>query len=281
MLIFENSWRYHSPGPIPNEVYQEFHALISKMARGQQNVLEQFKSVFASAAGQTSSWSSSASWADSDLQSYMSNSSDNAPVFIEAFYDGLELVKKDFGIPGPDLPYINGILDKHDAGYRIEPPNLRTADGELAPMQAPVIPQTFDDQAKEIIQKSLHEANRLLNEKRERPAVQELLWLLETISTAFQGMTIEDSESIGGKYFNQIIPELRKANRGKAIEQILRWVETLHGYLSAPKGGKVRHGADLKEGVANSAAEATLYYDLTLSYIKYLISEYDRLARNS
>lgn len=281
MLVFDSSWRFVSIGPIAAEVNDEFHTLISRVATGRQDVIEEFKSKYASAAGRSYSRSSSASWADSDLQSYMADASANAPLFIEAFYDGMEAVKKNFNLPVPDVAYINLLLAKHKSGFQIELPRLYAVNGDIAPMQAPSIPKSFDDEAKEIIQKSLYEANRLLTEKRERQAVQELLWLLETITTAFQGMTSENNETIGGNYFNRIIPELRRVNKGKATEHILKWIENLHGYLSAPKGGQVRHGADLKEGVVTSSAEATLYYDLTLSYIKYIISEYDRLSKHA
>jgi hypothetical protein len=50
----------------------------------------------------------------------------------------------------------------------------------------------------------------------------------------------------------------------------------LHGYLSAPKGGGVRHGADLKAGVAMQANEARLFCNLIRSYIDFPLAEYDR-----
>lgn len=277
MLEFEKSWRFNSPGAISDKVYWEFHGLISMMAGGKQSILETFKIRYAAAARSPYSKSSDASWADSDLQSYMGDAAKNAPVFIEAFYDGLEAVRDK--VPVPAVADINRILATHHAGYEIVPPYLYTMDGEIAPMQAPIIPLSFDDQAKEIIEKSLNQADSLLKDKQARPAVQELLWLLETITTAFEGLTTENSETIGGKYFNKIIPELRKVSKGSATDQILGWIQTLHGYLSAPKGGRMRHGADLKDGVVTSSAEARLYYNLTLSYIDYLMSEYDRLSK--
>jgi hypothetical protein len=52
----------------------------------------------------------------------------------------------------------------------------------------------------------------------------------------------------------------------------------MHGYLSAPAGGGVRHGRDLKTGINMSSNEATLYCNLITSYIKFLLAEYDKLA---
>src|SRR5713226_8636931 len=95
MLKFNGAWRFHPPASVDNQVVNEFSDLIGKIAaQGDlQPVLEHFKSYFASAAGTTSSWSSNASWAETDLHHYMSEAAGNAPVFIAAFYDACESLK--------------------------------------------------------------------------------------------------------------------------------------------------------------------------------------------
>lgn len=55
----------------------------------------------------------------------------------------------------------------------------------------------------------------------------------------------------------------------------------LHGYLSSPTGGGVRHGVDLNEGVALELNEARLCCNLIKSYIGYLIAEHERLGGSS
>ena len=100
---------------------------------------------------------------------------------------------------------------------------------------------------------------------------------METISTAFQGLDI-GSATVQGKYFNKIADDLRKHHRGKALEQVLNWVTTLHGYLSSPTGGGIRHGIDLKAGVATQQHEARLFCNLIRSYISFLIAEHERLS---
>jgi hypothetical protein len=52
----------------------------------------------------------------------------------------------------------------------------------------------------------------------------------------------------------------------------------LHGFLSSPTGGGVRHGVDLNEGVAVKLNEARLYCNLIRSYISFLISEHERVT---
>ena len=278
MLKFNNSWRFDSPGKIPAPVAHDFSEIIARIARSEQKILEHFKSYFASASGRTSSWSSSSSWADSDLQNYMDQASDNAPLFIEAFYDACEDLKKsDEDLPVPEFHLINRILAKHHAKYHIDPPNLIALGSDHISTPPPEIPLSLDEKAQETIQTSFSESQRLLSEGRYKQAVQEVLWLLETVSTAFQGIGVDKKSSIEGKYFNKIIGDLRRNNQGTALEQIIGWITKLYGYLSAPSGGGIRHGMDLKEGVATSPNEARLYCNLIISYVSFLLSEYERL----
>lgn len=60
---------------------------------------------------------------------------------------------------------------------------------------------------------------------------------------------------------------------------MLSWIATLHGYLSSPTGGGVRHGRDLKKGIDLGENEATLYTNLIQSYVYFLMGEHARLTR--
>jgi hypothetical protein len=52
----------------------------------------------------------------------------------------------------------------------------------------------------------------------------------------------------------------------------------MHGYLSSPTGGGVRHGIDLAGGVDLDPSAARLFCNLTRSYISFLIMEHESLA---
>ncbi len=82
MLNFEGAWRFDSPGPIPDDVSNAFFELIGRIATpdNRKAILEHFKDYFASAAGSSSSYSSSTSWAESDLLGYMGHAASNAPL---------------------------------------------------------------------------------------------------------------------------------------------------------------------------------------------------------
>src|SRR4029077_14664386 len=104
--------------------------------------------------------------------------------------------------------------------------------------------------------------SRLVNTGRR---VKQFFWLLETVSTIFQGVTVGEG-TVQGKYFNKIAEDLRRRQRGSAFDQMLVWATALHGYLSSPTGGGVRHGADLKAGLVMQENDARLYCNLIRSY---------------
>jgi hypothetical protein len=280
MLKFNGAWRFDTPGRIADGVSADFSVLIGKIAAqgSQQATLEHFKSFFAAAAGSTSSWSSSASWAESDLDGYMSDAAANAPLFIEAFYEACETLRRahpDYAVP--DVGLINRVLANRNAGYYIQPPDLLSQNAQ-APIPVPDEPLSLDQQAQELIQQSLRQSEQLLAEGRDRQAIQEVLWLLETVSTAFQGLDT-GAGTVQGKYFNKIADDLRKHHKGKILDQVLAWVTTLHGYLSSPTGGGIRHGTDLKAGIIIQPNEARLFCNLIRSYISYLMFEHARLSK--
>lgn len=108
--------------------------------------------------------------------------------------------------------------------------------------------------------------------------MQEILWLMESVVTAFKGLSTGEA-TIEGKYFNKIVQELRAQKKGQTIEQALSWLSALHGYLSSPTGGGVRHGVDLKSGITIDADEGRLYCNLIRSYVTFLMAEHERMSR--
>jgi hypothetical protein len=279
MLNFDASWRFDSPGPMPPTAVTAFSDLIGKIkipAGDSQTVFESFKHYFASAAGTTSSRSSSASWAESDMQSYIAEAATNAPLFIEAFYDACESLKnRGAGVPGVSI--MNVILKKNDVGYEIRPPDLIATSSDISPVESVQEVVSMDRQAQEVIQNSLSKSEKFLAQNDGLAAVQELLWLMETISTAFQGLATETG-TVQGKYFNKIVGDLRKQSGNTTLKEVLNWITTMHGYLSSPTGGGIRHGADIKNTTKLQPHEARLFCNLIRSYIRFLIDEHARLS---
>ena len=284
MLNFPGAWRFRPPSgyePIPAGVVEDIFDLIKRTAaqdQQYQETLERFKSVFARAGNAVDNWSSSASWAETDLFSFMQDATANAPLFIEAFYDGWEASRND-GLAVPDTDVLNDVLANHGVPFRIEPPDLTPvgADNAAVVIPVPERPPTLAEQAVVVLQRSLERSEELLARGRDREAVQEILFLLESVATAFRGLDTEAGQ-IGGGYFNQIVRELRQAGARPALEQILNWLTTMHGYLSAPAGGGVRHGLDLNRGVEITHSEARLFCNLTRSYLNFFLAEHERLV---
>jgi hypothetical protein len=210
----------------------------------------------------------------------MRKAAENAPLFLEAFYDACDNLRKhnkEYYVP--DLTMLNTICVKHQIGYELQPPNLILREGQPKLVEIPQQLPTLAGKAVALLQESIRRAEELLQEGRGREAVQETLWLLESITTAFKGIEA-GTNKIQGKYFNQIAGELRKLSKGTTLERVLEWVTSLHGYLSSPTGGGVRHGLDLNEGISISQNEARLFCNLVRSYLGFLLAEHERLVKN-
>ena len=285
MLNFPGPWRFRSPPghePIPPGAVSDIFDMIQRIAEQDQqyqHTLERFKASFAP--GTVHICSSSESWAETDLLSYMDAATANAPLFIEAFYDGCE-ASRDQGMAVPGTDVINDVLASHGVRFRIEPPDLIPTGRDNAAVVIPVPerPPTLAQEAVVVLQHSLARSDELLEQGRAREAVQEILFILESVTTAFRGLDTEAGR-IGGGYFNQIVRELRQRDARPALDKILNWLGTMHGYLSSPAGGGVRHGLDLNRGIEISDSEARLYCNLTRSYLSFLLAEHERLVARS
>jgi hypothetical protein len=279
VLNFDPSWRLMSPGKIARGVINDLTGLIRRVAGqhgNRQHIIEHYKGYFADAANRPHHHSSSLSWAETDLDTYMREAGENAALFIEAFYDaGAALKNLHEGIVVPDVIMINHVLNTHDAGYEVNPPQLIARRGQT-PVEIEALPPSLDAQAQEKIQRSLKQSEEYLTAGKNRQAVQEILWLLETVSTAFQGLPVGEG-TIQGKYFNKIADELKLHRKGQVAEQAIGWMKTLHGYLSSPTGGGVRHGATLTAEGELSPHEARLICNLIRSYLYFLLDEYNRI----
>ncbi len=247
-----------------------------------KEILEHFKRYFCRAVGASYMLSSDVGWAETDLRASAHQAAQNPPLFIEAFYDACEAIQRDRDVFSPDIEIINGVLARNRIGYEIRLPRLelREAASAMPLVTVEAAPPTMAERAAGILAESLSRSEELLAQGKHREAVQESLWLLETVATAFRGIETTTG-TIEGKYFNQIARELRQAGQGRTLERVLGWIESLHGYLSSPTGGGVRHGLDLNAGVEVGPAEARLFCNLVRSYLSFLLTEHERLSRRS
>lgn len=276
MLNFDPRWRRRPPADgtyinsvIPTQAFGEFVKLIDSMStpKTRWDVLEHFKAAFG-----TSSTSSSESWAESDLLRAMDNAAKNAPLFIAQFYAGCNELTTGSGYISSAAD-ISEICQEHNVGYYIDPPELISREKNVAVAMPQERSQSLSEVARSILNASVERSQALLDAGQHREAVSELLWILESVATAFKG-------DVKGKYFNTIIRELQQKEERRLFSQALRWLETLHGYLSSPTGGGVRHGADLAAGDPLGANDARLICNLIRSYLEYLLSEHHRLTKS-
>lgn len=266
---------------MPDGAVEAYVGLIGQIAsqRVPKVIKERFKQAFCTAGSIPYYPSSSDRFIDEDLRSAAYAAAPNAPVFIDAFDTVLNgLQRQDPALGVPDDTHVNRLLAEHEVGFRIERPRLVAASAEFD-VPVPTGPLSLDEEARNLILRSLTESERALGENRLLDAVQNVLWLLETFSTAFRNPNLTGGP-IQQSYFNKIINRLReKGDTNGHQSRILDWMMDLHGYLSAPAGGGVRHGTDISRGRPLDADEARLFCNLARSYLVYLISEYERLAR--
>lgn len=264
---------------IPNEAVNEFFTFAQRTAqRGDaEEIYYIFRAEFSEAVGTPRYKSSSLYFAPYDAKSAMENAASNAPVFIAAFYRACSDVAERFGPNGaPDVATINRLLEKYRIGYVIDPPRLRLRD---AVDVVPVHPTNLLQQANEKLRSAVERSDQLLQENKGEEAVSHIWWLLESISTAFAGQTI-NGRKIEGEYFNAVVKDIQQAAGSSTLGTVARWLAALQAYLSGPDQGGIRHGRQLHiEGLQRH--DAILFCNLTRSYISYLLAEYERLTSAS
>src|SRR5262245_3767766 len=128
-LSFPSRWRFEAPKSVngkadcvPPGAVQDFMGLIRKTAaQGDlQSFLEHYKSFFCTANGTTHYRSSNVSWAETDLQSQMDAAAGNPPLFLEAFYEASEAIRRRPGdFVAPDVELINRTCRIHELPYEM------------------------------------------------------------------------------------------------------------------------------------------------------------------
>ena len=175
---------------------------------------------------------------------------------------------------------LNKLFRQHNVGYEIREGKLLLKDAGIPDVHVESRTESLDEKSNRIISTSLLKADELLSTGDGKGAVLEILWLLETVSTAFRGISTE-STTVEGKYFNTIVKDLKAAVHGSVLEKALDWATSLHGFLSSPTGGGARHGLDLKDGFEPTLSESRLFVNLSRSYIGFLLSEHFRMKRTT
>jgi hypothetical protein len=261
---------------IPNEAVDEFFTFAKLTAqRGDaEEIYYIFRAEFSEAVGMPRYRSSSLYFAPGDAKLAMENAASNAPVFIAAFYSACTEVAERFGpTSAPDVATVNRLLEKYRIGYVIDPPKLLLRE---AVDVVPVHPTNLLQQANEKFRSAVERSEQLLRENKGEEAVNHIWWLLESVSTAFAGLTM-NGRKIEGDYFNAVVKNIQQADGGSTLGTVARWLAALQAYLSGPNQGGIRHGRQLHlKGL--QPHEAVLFCNLTRSYISYLLAEYERLT---
>lgn len=123
-LQYPGEWKFEGIGfGVTAKVVRECIDLMLLIADGSKSVVEGFKQAFGSI-----STSSSFDWAITDLESAVRESADNAALFIDNLWKGIEDAKLE-GAKVPSPEYINSILAKNGIPLKIDPPDLSFIEG--------------------------------------------------------------------------------------------------------------------------------------------------------
>jgi len=282
-LKFPGEWRFRLPPillPINSKAIGEFYDLIAKIGAQTDSWdnLERFKTEFAAVSGTISMRSSSESWAMTDLFTVMENASKNPPLFMQALHSGfLAARKRDLAVPDDEI--INKVLRENGIPLSLDHDSLTLVEDVTKSVPVPPPPPSMQELAAQMLEQSVKRSEELLMNGRGREAVQELLWVLESLVTGFRGTSLPTGE-VKGKYFNQIVKELKAGSPNTTLERAIEWCESLHGYLSSPTGGKVRHGLDINTATSLATEDARFFCNLIRSYVGYFQSEYHKTRGN-
>jgi hypothetical protein len=276
------SWRFAPPKglrAIREKVMWQFFELVEKVAsQGDRwDVLEMFKGVFAGAIGAVHVRSSSEGWALTDLRTYMKEASKNPPLFLQALLMGFETAEIKLKLQVPNSVFLNQLCRRNRIPLQIVNDEITLTTKQAITIRVAEAPSSLREEAAQLLSESISRSEQLMGENRGREAVQEILWVLESLVTGFRGITYQGAQ-VKGKYFNQIVQDLKKTNAGIALQRALEWCEQLHGYLSSPTGGAIRHGVDINKGIPMSNEEARFFCNLIRSYVSFLQTEHERLC---
>ena len=132
-LLYPGQWKFEGSGiEMPQDASDEFYELVEKIADGDKNIVQAFKSAFGGF-GESSGYS----WALTDMNALFADKLDNAALFVDCFWNGVKKAKAQGAIV-PEENTINKILSTHNVPLQIQLPNLiEISTGIIDPASVP------------------------------------------------------------------------------------------------------------------------------------------------
>jgi len=284
-MKYPPAWRFAPPkdtdrvnSTVPEEALEELLRLASRAAglhpRGREAGLEHMKHSISATSGRGYSPSSSESWAETDLRRLLEGLKDEPPVLIEGIVTGCRSITDSEGRSILDDPTpINRIMEKFGMGYRISGDEILLGESIPPPTVEPV-PSLIEQTAAEL-GKAWKRADQLLDEGHPDEAVAKIWFVLESILTVFRGLKVGD-QTVEGAYFNKVVHSLKGTEIDPTFKMVLDLASRVHGQLSDPSTGRLRHGSEL--GIPPiSPQEGRFLVGFAKSLGYYICSEYQRL----
>jgi hypothetical protein len=236
--------------------------------------LETFKEYFSSAMGESCSRSSSASWADADLDTIEARARKAAPGYIAAFYDALEALRL-AGSSVPSTMIINEVLREEGVPFRIDGETLLDASGGVP---VPSVPEPPDQMVREALNdaKALHGNGAGRAVDRMHTAIH--AYFLHLARTA--EIPIE-SDPTTGRLF-RVLREQHPALQpvGPRAEDITKMLKALAGAVEALSPLR-NHASAAHPNPVLDHPEAEAFANCVRTLFSYAIACVERLSRGS
>jgi hypothetical protein len=244
-------------------------------ASGRDRGLEHMKRSISEATGGSYYPSSSESWAETDLRLYVEEGRKNPPALIDGIVTGCRDTPVGTGEgllfdPGP----INAMLRTHGVGYEVVGDELRLSSLVGMPESTPA-PSLLDNTQAEL-GVAWKRADELLSSGHPDEAVSKIWFVIESLLVAFRGLTI-DGKMVEGSYFNEIVKSLRRRDLDPMFKMVLEIATRVHGQLSDPATGGIRHGRDpALEPTSQDDGQFLVAQARAIAY--YICSQYQRAS---
>ena len=143
---------------LDDDTVDDFITLLKKISgpMPHKQIIEEFKKHFCDVSSDSYYPSNSLSWAESDMTGQAYNASRDAPSFIAALYDAIEVLRVQ-GATVPNVNNINLILRRHNVQYEI-------LNSELIQNNGNVASPDIDECMTTIVMKAINDASALIGD---------------------------------------------------------------------------------------------------------------------
>jgi len=223
------------------------------------------------------SHSTSVEWAANDFRQRAYSARESARSFLADILEGFRQIER-YGFPTRSEADVNTVLREVRSRWRVANGLAQvntTASGVDTRNQGLAI----SEGCRREIDASVDKAEILLANGDGRDAVREMVDLMETVTSAFQGREF-GGRKFKGKNLSHVAKSLASLGDDEFIRHAMHEMERFYGLMSSRERG-VRHGKlweVLESGADIDILAAQLYCDMARAYMNFILATYDKIG---